>query len=104
MPTLLLTEENVREALKQVIDPELGVNVVDLGLVYGIAIVDGHAEITMTLTTLGCPLHDSLSDAVQTVVGFMIPTVETVSVNMVWDPPWSPDRITEDGRRELGWL
>lgn len=103
MPTLLLTEENVREALKQVIDPELGVNVVDLGLVYGIAIVDGQAEITMTLTTPGCPLHDSLSEAVQTAVSFMIPTVKMVSVNLVWDPPWSPDRITKDGRRELGW-
>ena len=104
MSISLLTEENVREALKQVIDPELGVNVVDLGLVYGIAIVGNRVEITMTLTTPGCPLHDSLREAVQTVIGLMIPTVESVSVNLVWDPPWSPDRITEDGRRELGWF
>ncbi len=103
MSPFLLTEARVQEALKQVYDPELGVNVVDLGLIYGIAIQDKQVRVTMTLTTAGCPLHDSLSEAVQSAIKYTVPEVDSVIVDMVWEPAWSPDRMTEAGKRELGW-
>lgn len=103
MPAFLITEEQVRHALQQVIDPELGVNVVDLGLIYGIAIEGATVTVTMTLTTPGCPLHESLAHAVEEVVRLFIPGVEAVRVQLVWEPPWTPDRISPAGRAELGW-
>lgn len=102
MDTLLLTEDAVRGALYEVYDPELGVNVVDLGLVYGVAVDGGRVRVTMTLTTPGCPLHDTLTEAVDSAVRFFIPGVESVEVNLVWEPRWSPDLITDAGRQELG--
>lgn len=103
MTTLLINETTVEEALKDVIDPELGVNVVDLGLIYEVAIDGSDVRITMTLTTPGCPLHESIAEAVDEVVRLMIPGVGAVAVDLVWDPPWTPDRISEQGRWELGW-
>ena len=102
MDSLLVTEEAVRETLREVYDPELGINVVDLGLVYGVDVDGGNVRVTMTLTTPGCPLHDTLTEAVDSAVRFFIPGVESVAVDLVWEPRWSPDLITEAGRRELG--
>lgn len=104
MSSLLVTEDAVWAALHEVYDPELGVNVVDLGLVYGVTIDGGRVLVTMTLTTPGCPLHDTLTSAVDEAVRVYVPMVEEVGVNLVWDPPWSPDMITEAGREELGWF
>jgi len=101
--TFLLTEERVRHALQQVIDPELGVNVVDLGLIYGIAIEGATVTVTMTLTTPGCPLHESLAEAVEEAIRLFVPGVEAVRVQLVWEPPWTPERISPDGRAALGW-
>jgi len=101
--TFLLTEERVRHALQQVIDPELGVNVVDLGLIYGIAIEGATVTVTMTLTTPGCPLHESLAEAVEEAIRLFVPGVEAVRVQLVWEPPWTPERISPAGRAELGW-
>ncbi|MBI2910842.1 MAG: metal-sulfur cluster assembly factor [Chloroflexi bacterium] len=103
MAASLVTEDWILEALRQVFDPELGVNVVDLGLVYGVAIDDGRVAITMTLTTPGCPLHASLSLAVEEAVRASVPGVEDVRVNLVWDPPWTPERLTGAAKRDLGW-
>lgn len=103
MATFLLTEERVRHALQQVIDPELGVNVVDLGLIYGIAIEGATVTVTMTLTTPGCPLHESLAEAVEEAIRLFVPGVEAVRVQLVWEPPWTPERISPDGRAALGW-
>ena len=103
MAVSLLTKERVLEALQEVIDPELGVNVVDLGLVYGVTIDGRRVEVTMTLTTPGCPLHASLSEAVDQVLRMMLPGIDAVRVNLVWDPPWAPERITAAGRDALGW-
>lgn len=103
MSALLLSEASVRAALAEVYDPELGVNVVDLGLVYGVAIEGACVTVTMTLTTPGCPLHDSLTAAVDEAVRVFVPNVEAVEVRLVWQPRWSPEMITEAGRRELGW-
>jgi metal-sulfur cluster biosynthetic enzyme len=91
--------EDVEERLKDVIDPELGVNVVDLGLVYGLEYgEDGTLLIAMTLTTAACPLTDILEDQVgQALDG----VVDEWRLNWVWMPPWGPERITEDGRDQM---
>jgi metal-sulfur cluster biosynthetic enzyme len=103
MQSFLVSEERVREALAQVYDPELGVNVVDLGLIYGIAIENGSVEITMTMTTLGCPLHEALTEGARRAVSTMVPGVEHVDVKLVWEPAWTPDLMSPDARRALGW-
>jgi radical SAM protein len=98
----VVTEAQVVEALSTVLDPELGMSVVELGLVYGIVIRDGAVAVTMTLTTPGCPIHDSMSDWAREAV-MRIPGVESVEVKMTFDPPWTPDRIQlgSDNRRLL---
>jgi metal-sulfur cluster biosynthetic enzyme len=92
----------IYEALHDVYDPELGVNVVDLGLIYEIDVnEDGHVTITMTLTTPGCPMHESIGEGVGVVLQH-IPEVTSGEIQLVWDPPWEPSRMTEEGRRMLG--
>ena len=97
-----VNEAAVNQALREVYDPELGVNVVDLGLIYDVAVEERAVQIRMTLTTLGCPLHDTMVQAVEAAVWTLVPGVERVSVELVWEPAWTPDRLTESGRRELG--
>jgi len=91
--------EDVLEAMRDVVDPELGINVVDLGLVYGLALgEDGVATIDMTLTSAACPLTDVITDQTnQALEGI----VNDVAINWVWMPPWGPDKITDDGREML---
>ena len=89
-----VSREQVTEALRHVVDPELGLSVVDLGLIYGLVIDGGRVRITMTLTAPGCPLHDSMADWVRRAVGRR-PGVEEVLVAIVFDPPWTPDRIRQ---------
>lgn len=79
-------------ALEGVVDPELGMSIVELGLIYGMEIHDGFVRITMTLTTTGCPLHNSMTDWVRTVVQ-CVPGVRDVDVQLTFDPPWNPERI-----------
>lgn len=99
----LITEELVYTALKQVIDPELGINVVDLGLIYGVYIGnDGSIGIEMTLTTPGCPLHASFREAIEEVLWLSMPDITDVTVELVWDPPWTPEKISGEGLAELG--
>jgi metal-sulfur cluster biosynthetic enzyme len=100
--------EDVEEAMRDVVDPELGVNVVDLGLVYGIDVVDSDdanqvAVIDMTLTSAACPLTDVIEDqARQALTGGPGPgLVDDIRINWVWMPPWGPDKITDDGREQL---
>ena len=97
--TATVTVDDVTEAMKDVVDPELGINVVDLGLVYGIT-VDGqnHAVIDMTLTSAACPLTDVIEDQTQQSLEGL---VASYRVNWVWMPPWGPDKITDDGREQL---
>jgi metal-sulfur cluster biosynthetic enzyme len=91
--------EDVLEALRDVVDPELGVNVVDLGLVYGVTLGgDGVATIDMTLTSAACPLTDVIEDQAASVLEGL---VADFRINWVWLPPWGPDKITEDGREQL---
>lgn len=85
--------EQVTAALRNVLDPELGMSVVELGLVYGTEIEGGRVSITMTLTAPGCPIHDAMADWVRQAV-MKIPGVSEVEVTITFDPPWTPDRIT----------
>ena len=91
--------EDVLEALRDVVDPELGVNVVDLGLVYGVTVAqDRMATIDMTLTSAACPLTDVIEDQARSALDGL---VADFRINWVWMPPWGPDKITEDGREQL---
>ena len=102
MAVEMTSEDMVREALREnVIDPEIGINVVDLGLVYDVAVDDGVAEITMTLTTPACPLGPYLDQEVRMAVQ-EVPGVEDTKVNLVWTPPWDPSKMTEEAKLELG--
>jgi metal-sulfur cluster biosynthetic enzyme len=87
-----VSREQISDALREVFDPELGMSVVDLGLIYDVTIDGGRVHVTMTLTTQGCPLHDSMTEWVRQAVGGL-PGVEEVAVDIVFDPPWTPDRI-----------
>ena len=96
------TRDDVREGLKTVYDPEIGINVVDLGLVYDADIAEnGDVLVTMTLTSLGCPLGPVI---VQEVTGALkdLPGIGNVDVKLVWSPPWSPDAMSEEAKDELG--
>jgi len=96
-----LTETVVLETLRQVIDPELGCNIVDLGLVYSIAITGSTVTVTMTLTTPGCPMHESISWGVKEAL-LNLDGVTQAEVQVVWDPPWHPSMMTEFGRAATG--
>lgn len=98
-----MTEEMVLTAIKAVIDPELGLNIVDLGLIYSVDIAeDGRIAITMTLTTPGCPLHASFAQEIERMLWQSIPDLTGVQVELVWDPPWNPVMISPEGRTLLG--
>lgn len=98
-----ITEELVLTMLKTVIDPELGLNIVDLGLIYSIDIEeDSRITITMTLTTPGCPLHASFAQEIERVLWQSIPDLTGMYVDLVWDPPWNPMMISPEGRTALG--
>ncbi|GHE62504.1 metal-sulfur cluster biosynthesis protein [Streptomyces vinaceus] len=93
------TEEEVREALYDVVDPELGIDVVNLGLIYGIHIDDANiATLDMTLTSAACPLTDVIEDQAKSATDGI---VSELRINWVWMPPWGPDKITDDGREQL---
>jgi metal-sulfur cluster biosynthetic enzyme len=92
-------DEDVMEALKDVVDPELGINVVDLGLIYGITIDDDNTlTLDMTLTSAACPLTDVIEDQAATALDGI---VADMKINWVWLPPWGPDKITDEGRDQL---
>ena len=91
--------EDLLEALRDVVDPELGVNVVDLGLVYGVNLAEDRiATIDMTLTSAACPLTDVIEDQTRAALDGL---VADFRINWVWLPPWGPDKITDDGREQL---
>jgi metal-sulfur cluster biosynthetic enzyme len=98
-PGASVSIEDVEEAMKDVVDPELGINVVDLGLVYGLHVdEDTNLVIDMTLTSAACPLTDVITDQTEQALEGL---VNDVAINWVWMPPWGPDKITPDGREQL---
>jgi FeS assembly SUF system protein len=98
-----INKVEVMDALQECYDPEIPVNIVDLGLIYNVDIDDeaGQVKITMTLTAMGCPMAGEVVDEVQMRVQ-QVENVNTCKVDMTFDPPWSPDRMTEDAKWELG--
>lgn len=99
----LPTEDEVRRVLRLVDDPEVGLNIVDLGLVYGIEMAASTVKITMTLTTPACPLGDMITEEINYQMAQRWPAVRSVDVAIVWDPPWSPYAISTEGKMHLGW-
>jgi FeS assembly SUF system protein len=96
--------EAIIVALKEIYDPEIPVNIYDLGLIYGVEVTDeGHAAVTMTLTTPHCPVAESMPAEVELRVG-SVPGVAVADVNLVWDPPWDPQKMSDDAKLELGML
>lgn len=103
IPTAMkpLTEATVYQTLREVIDPELGCNIVDLGLIYSVAIEGVKVTVVMTLTTPGCPMHESITWGVQTALLNLEP-VDEVDVELVWDPPWHPSMMSDAARAATG--
>lgn len=95
------TSENVREVLRGVFDPELHMNIVDLGLVYGVDVQAAKASVKMTLTSPGCPYGPYLLHQVKDTL-LSLKGIQDAEVEVVWDPPWGPDKMTEEVRLELG--
>ena len=96
--------EQVVDALKEIYDPEIPVNIYDLGLVYGVDVTDnGAVAVTMTLTTPHCPVAETMPGEVELRVG-SVPGVSTAEVNLVWDPPWDPHKMSDEAKLELGML
>ncbi len=96
-------DETVREALRAVDDPEAGMNIVDLGLVYGIEVAVDAVHVELTMTTAACPMADMILDQARDAVTRILPEGMSVDVQLVWDPPWTPDKMTGIAREHFGW-
>jgi metal-sulfur cluster biosynthetic enzyme len=96
-----VTKERVLEVLKNVIDPEIGINIVDLGFIYGVETERKKIHVRMTLTTPGCPMHSMFVHEVENALKAVFDKVE-VKVELVFDPPWTPDRMSNEAKKKLG--
>jgi len=96
-------QEALRQALRSVVDPEIGLDIVDVGLIYDIEVFQQRVVVTMTLTTPACPSGPYLVDQAREAVRAMLPADVEVEVDVVWDPPWTPDRMSETARQLFGW-
>jgi metal-sulfur cluster biosynthetic enzyme len=101
--TAMPDDDAVREALRAVDDPEAGMNIVDLGLVYGIEIRENAVHVDITMTTAACPMADMIVDQVSDAISAIVPPGTGVDVKLVWDPPWTPDKMTGIAREHFGW-
>jgi len=101
--TPLPDADSVREALRQVDDPEVGMNIVDLGLVYEVTVAEDRVRVDMTMTTAACPMADMLAAQAQRAVAVIVPAGTAVEVRLVWDPPWTPDKMTGMAKTHFGW-
>lgn len=99
----LPNEDLIQDALREVIDPEVHLNIVDLGLVYGIEISPQELRVTMTMTTPACPVSSLLTSQVEEHLQRLAPEGVGVAVELVWDPPWSPDKMSEMAKVTFGW-
>jgi metal-sulfur cluster biosynthetic enzyme len=98
----MATQTDIREALRHVDDPEIGVNIVDLGLVYRIELEGARVRIAMTMTSPACPLVDYLKDLVTSAILERVPDVVDVDIVVEWEPPWDPDMMSDEARHQLG--
>lgn len=97
------TPADILHALRDVIDPEIGMNIVDLGLVYRADVADGHADVALTMTTPACPLGESIVEEAKVAVERHVPGLRSVRVELVWNPPWRPSMMSDAARKQLGW-
>lgn len=98
-----IDEAAVREALRKVIDPEVGINIVDLGLVYAVRLAPGTIEADLTMTSPACPLGDMVLEDARAALDALAPAGTAVRVNLVWEPPWSPEMMSPGAKGRLGW-
>lgn len=97
----MITKDDVLKALTEVMDPELGISLVDLGLIYDVKVEDDRVDVKMTLTAPGCPLHSIIRQNAQDRIS-RIEGVKEANVQVVWDPPWKPEMMSEEARKHLG--
>ncbi|HUN94138.1 MAG TPA: metal-sulfur cluster assembly factor [Burkholderiaceae bacterium] len=93
----------IEDALRRVVDPEVALNIVDVGLVYGVAIRDGTVEVRLTMTSAACPVADLIIEEAERELDRALPGDLAIRIELVWDPPWSPERMSERGKRFMGW-
>jgi len=103
MDRRLPDEEAVRDALRSVDDPEAGMNIVDLGLVYRIDVLADGVRVELTMTTPACPLGDLITDNARRAVSALLPDGVGVDIELVWEPPWTPDRMSDAAKQTFGW-
>jgi metal-sulfur cluster biosynthetic enzyme len=97
------TKEAILNLLHNIIDPEVGINIVDLGLIYGVEISDNKLRVDLTMTTQACPMGDMILDDVRQALTGLAPTGTEININLVWEPPWSPDKMSQNARDHFGW-
>jgi metal-sulfur cluster biosynthetic enzyme len=98
-----VTEEQIRETLKQILDPEIGVNIVDLGLVYTIEIRPAEVYIQITMTSPACPLHGVITRNMDQVLRRAFPDLGAMTIELIWEPPWKPEMMSDAAKKQLGW-
>lgn len=105
MMTDAISAEAVRTALRQVIDPEVGINIVDLGLIYEVLVSEDktHMQVSMTMTSPACPMGTHIADEATDVLRRHWPALRQVEVELVWDPPWNTERLSDEAKQQLGW-
>lgn len=103
MATATPDAEAIRNALRRVIDPEVGVNIVDLGLIYKVDSTPGEVHIELTMTSPACPMADVILDDVDRVLDAVLPMETELRLDIVWDPPWTPERMSPEARAHFGW-
>ena len=103
MTSLSVDDDAVREALRSVDDPEAGMNIVDLGLIYGIAVAPGKVAVEMTMTTQACPMTDMIVEQSRAAIAGVVPPGTEIDLQLVWDPPWTPEKMSGMAREFFGW-
>ncbi|MFN2150158.1 MAG: metal-sulfur cluster assembly factor [Anaerolineales bacterium] len=98
-----MTEDQIRETLKQIYDPEIGVNIVDLGLVYNIEIKPEEVHIQLTMTSPACPLHGVITRNMDKILRQTFPELGPMIIELVWEPPWKPEMMSDAAKKQLGW-
>ncbi len=103
MQSNMPSEEDVRAALRRVVDPEVGMDIVDLGLIYGIKTSDSKLHIDLTMTTPACPMGGLILDNARQALAPLMPEGAEIDLQLVWDPPWAPEKMSEHAREFFGW-
>lgn len=95
--------DDVLRAIGTVVDPEMGLSVVDVGLVYGVRVEPSRVHVEITMTSAACPVAELIADEIQAAVGAALPDTRPVEVTLCWDPPWTPERMSDLARHAMGW-